>query len=388
MQDIITRRAWLEVNFNRLHNNLAQLRSRLDKNCEVMAVVKANAYGQGAVPVARYFQEHEGIKWFSVACLSEAIELREAGIKGEILMLAYTAPELAGEILKYDVTQSVASFEYAQQLDEQARLAGGRVKMHIKLDTGMTRTGFDCRTLQEISQIAKVYKLPNLMATGIFSHFSSADDASEGADEYCLMQIERFIYSMQKLKEMGCPLGLRHMCNTGGIQKYPQAHFDMVRCGAVLSGYNTAAHIEQWDVKIITALKVSVISLREIEAGTPVSYSRTFKAERPLKVAVLSIGYADGYPRNLSRKGKVMLHGKWARQLGNVCMDQMMVDVTDIPEAKLGDVATIIGEDGKLIQTADDLGDQYGSCMHEVMSRLGQRLQRIYYLDNEIVDVI
>lgn len=387
-QSFITRRAWLEIDLDRLHYNLAQLRAHLAPGCEISAVVKANAYGQGAVPIAKYLQQHEGVTRFCVACLSEAIELREAGITGEILMLAYTAPELADEILKYDLTQSVASLEYAQILNEQAQLSGGIIKMHIKLDTGMTRTGFDCKTPQDIAQATEVYRLPNLLVTGTFSHFSSADDGSAGADEYCQLQIERFKAATEALRALDCKLGTLHMCNTGGIQKYPQAHFDMVRCGAEMAGYNTAVHIPKWDLKIMTALKVTVISLRNVETGTPVSYSRTFKAEKPLRVAVLSIGYADGYPRNLSRVGRVMLHGKWARQLGNVCMDQMMVDVTDIPEVKMGDAATIIGEDGDLIQTADDLGAQYGSCMHEVLSRLGGRLQRLYYRNGKLETIL
>lgn len=385
---MITRRAWLEIDLDRLQYNLTQLRAHLAPGCEISAVVKADAYGQGAVPIAQYLQQNQGIARFCVACFSEAVKLREAGITGEILILAYTTPELTGEILKYDLTQSVASPEYACELDEQARLAGGIVKMHVKLDTGMTRTGFDCKTPQDIAQIVKVYQMPNLSAAGTFSHFSSADDGSEGADEYCHMQITRFNEVIAALREQGCNLGTLHMCNTGGIQKYPQAHFDMVRCGAAMAGYNTAAHIPKWDLKIMSALKVTVISLRDVQPGTPVSYSRTFKAEKPLRVAVLSIGYADGYPRNLSRVGRVILHGKWARQLGNVCMDQMMVDVTDIPGVEIGDAATIIGEDGGLIQTADDLGAQYGSCMHEVLSRLGSRLQRIYYRNDKIETIL
>lgn len=387
-QAMITRRAWLEINLDRLHDNLTQLRAHLAPGCEISAVVKANAYGQGAVPIARYLEQHEGITRFCVACLSEAVALREGGVTGEILVLAYTAPELTGALLKHDLTQSVASLEYARDIDAQARAAGGVVKMHIKLDTGMTRTGFDCKTSEDIEQVAGVYRMPSLIATGTFSHFSSADDGSAGADDYCHIQITRFNAAISMLKARGCTLGTLHMCNTGGTQKYPQAHFDMVRCGAELSGYNTAAHIPPWELKMMTALKVTVISLRDIEAETPVSYSRTFKAEKPLRVAVLSIGYADGYPRSLSRVGRVILHGKWARQLGNVCMDQMVVDVTDIPEVQLGDVATIIGEDGGLIQTADDLGAQSGSCMHEVLSRLGERLQRLYYRNGVLETVL
>ncbi|MFV0496596.1 MAG: alanine racemase [Candidatus Fimivivens sp.] len=387
-QSMITHRAWLEIDLDRLGYNLMQLRAHLAPGCEISAVIKADAYGQGAVPIARYLQQNRGINRFCVACFSEAVELRESGISGEILILAYTTPTLAGEILKYDLTQSVAALEYACALNEQAQLAGGRIKMHVKLDTGMTRTGFDCQTPQDIAQIAKAYRMPNLLATGTFSHFSSADDDSAGADEYSHIQIARFNDATVALQQQGCHLGTRHMCNTGGIQKYPQAHFDMVRCGAAMAGYNTAAHIPKWDLNIVSALKVAVISLRDVQPGTPISYSRTFKAEKLLRVAVLSIGYADGYPRNLSRVGRVILHGKWARQLGNVCMDQVMVDVTDIPQVEIGDAATIIGEDGDLIQTADDLGAQYGSCMHEVLSRLGSRLQRIYYRGGKIETIL
>lgn len=386
-RNIITKRAWLEIDLDRLSHNIGQLRSHLNKDCAIMAVVKANCYGQGAVPIARYLSEHEGVSHFAVACLSEAIELREAGIKCEILVLSYTAPSLVHELVKNDITQAVSSFEYADELDELCRKSNSRLKTHIKLDTGMTRTGFDCRDDEQIDSIVPVYGLKGLEITGTFSHFSSSDDGSDGAEEYCLMQIERFAAAVERLSAKGCDVGVRHICNTGGIQKYPQAHFDMVRCGAAMTGYNTACGITPWEIKPTTSLKAAVTCLRDIPKGTAISYSRTFVAEKPLRVAVLSIGYADGYPRGLSRIGRVMLHGRWARQLGNVCMDQMMIDVSDIPEARLGDAAVIIGEDGGLCQTADDIGAQYGSCMHEVMSRLSSRLQRIYYSGNKIVDI-
>lgn len=233
-----------------------------------------------------------------------------------------------------------------------------------------------------------MYSLAGISCEGTFSHFASADDGSEGAEQYTLMQIERFERATALLRDRGIDTGLRHICNSGGIQKYPQAHFDMVRCGAVITGYNTACDITPWEIKPVASLKAAVTSLRDIPEGTPISYSRTFKAEKPLRVAVLSIGYADGYPRALSRVGKVMLNGCWARQLGNVCMDQMMIDVTDIPDVRVGDAAVIIGESGSLCQTADDLAAQCQSCMHEIMSRLSLRLQRIYLKDGRLIDIV
>lgn len=385
---VITDRAWLEINLDRLSGNIAVLREHLKPDCRIMAVVKANGYGLGAVEVARFLQNNEGISHFAVASFSEAVQLRNAGIKGEVLILSYSAPHLAPQMIEYDLSQAVASAEYAADLSRRAIEAGGVIKAHVKIDTGMTRIGFDFHCDEDIDEIAKVYSLKGLNCVATFSHFSSADDGSEGAEEYTLMQIERFQKATALLREKGCEIGLRHICNSGGIQKYPQAHFDMVRCGAVITGYNTACDIKPWEIKPVASLKAAVTSLRDVPEGTPISYSRTFKAEKPLKVAVLSIGYADGYPRALSRVGKVMLNGCWARQLGNVCMDQMMIDVTDIPNVKVGDAAVIIGESGALCQTADDLAAQCNSCMHEIMSRLSLRLQRIYLRNGKIYDIV
>ena len=386
--ELITKRAWLEIDLNKLSRNIAEIRAHINSGCRIMAVVKANGYGQGAVTIARYLSEYEGVTDFGVAGYVEALELRQAGIKGEILILSSTAPSLVKQLIDLDITQTVFSPEYAELMNSYAEKAGGKIKVHIKIDTGMTRIGFDCRNDGEIEQVASVYKLPNLIPTGIFSHFSSSDDPNDGAEEYSLNQIALFEKAVNSLKAMGCEVGLRHICNTGGVQKYPQAHFDMVRCGAVMSGYNTACGIPKWNIEPISSLKATVISLRDIDEGTAISYSRTFVSDKPMRVAVLSIGYADGYLRSLSRKGRVILHGKWARELGNVCMDQMMVDVTDIPEVEIGDAAIIIGSEGELCQTADDLGEQAGSCMHEILSRLSLRLQRIYFKDGKIFEIV
>ncbi|MEG1850324.1 MAG: alanine racemase, partial [Oscillospiraceae bacterium] len=245
--------------------------------------------------------------------------------------------------------------QHALALNEAARLAGGRLKVQIKLDTGMTRTGFDCVTEPQLDEAAAAYALDHLEVTGTFSHFSSSDDGREGADDYTRMQLARFLSALDGLTARGAAVGARHICNSGGAQKYPQARLDLVRCGAVLSGYNTAVGLEPWPLEPIADWKASVSCVREIGPGTPISYGRTFVAPHVMRVATLSIGYADGYPRALSNKGRVLLHGRWANLLGSVCMDQMMVDVTAIDGVQEGDVATILGRDGLLVQTADDL---------------------------------
>lgn len=385
--ELITNRAWLEIDLDKLSRNIAEIRSHLKGGCDIIAVVKANGYGQGAAAMARYLGSHEGIRRFAVASFTEAVELREAGIVGDILILSSTETSLAARLIKHDLTQTVFSPDYAADLSRCALKAGGVIKVHVKLDTGMTRIGFDCRTEGDMAKAAAVYRLPGLRVLGSFSHFASADDSKDGAESYTLEQLERFSSVLERLEQLGCKTGLRHICNTGGMQKYPRAHFDLVRCGAAMSGYNTACDADNWRLEPISSLKAAVISLRDIPAGTAVSYGRNFCAARPTRVATLSIGYADGYPRALSGKGRVMLHGRWAPQIGNVCMDQMMVDVTDIPDICVGDAAVIIGRDGQLSQTADDLGEQSGSCMHEILSRLSPRLQRIYLKDGGIWEI-
>lgn len=379
------RRAWLEVDLDRLAQNLAEVRRRIPASCEVIAVIKADGYGQGQVPMARRLAR-EGVHRFAVASLSEALELRRAGIAGEILILAYTHPDLAALLVEHDLTQAVGHLDYARALNGTLR-GGKRLAVHLKLDTGMTRTGFDCRTEQELEAVAAAYALPQLEVTGVFSHFSSSDDGTAGAEDYCAMQLDRYLHATQWLQARGLSTGLRHMCNTGGIQKYPQAHFDAVRAGAILSGYGTAHEVAHWTVTPITALKATISQLRNIEAGTAVSYSRTFRAEHPMRVAVVCIGYADGYPRGLSRRSRMLVNGRWARQLGNVCMDQLMIDVTDIPDVKAGDVAVILGQSGALRQDADALAACCDSCMHEILSRLGARLQRLYLEDGKVVEI-
>ena len=376
---MLTRRAWLEIDLDKLNRNLECLRGRLNEGCSVMAVVKANGYGHGAVETAR-FLERKGVRIFGVAALDEAVELRNAGITSDIIILSYTDPCLAAQLIKYDIIQSAGDIAYAKSLNDYSLSSGSPVRVHIKVDTGMTRLGFDCNTDEEIETILWVYRNLNaLKIEGIFSHYSSSDDSDEDGNEYTKLQFQRFERLLEKLRGHGIDVGARHICNSAGTQRYPQSQLDIVRCGALLDGYNLASHIDPWPIAPIASLKTSVTALRSVDPETPVSYSRTFVSAAPMKVATLSIGYADGYPRALSNRGRVIIRGQWAPQIGNVCMDQMMVDVTEIPDVAVGDTAVIIGQDGELTQDAADLAAQCGSCVHEIISRLGERLQRVYF---------
>ena len=371
------RRTWLTVDLGRLCQNYDAVKAVLPEGCDIYAVLKANAYGQGDVSCAKALAAH-GARRFAMATAQEGAALREAEIEGEILILSYVGAEDVPYLLQHRLTAAAASAEHARALNDAAAHAGAVLPVHLKLNTGMNRIGLDCGTPKQLEEIASLYALPHLRFDGIFSHFSSSDDGTPGAEDYCRKQLCRFTTALDFLTEHKIEPGCRHISNSGAIGKYPAARFDAVRCGALLAGYNTAVEAEPIDVLPAAEWRAAVTCVRTLAPGEAVSYSRKFVADRPTRAATVSVGYADGWPRALSNGGTVLLHGKRARILGNICMDQMMVDVTDIPEAKVGDVVVLIGRDGALTQTADDVAAMAGSCMHEIMSRIGSRVEREY----------
>ncbi len=370
-------RTWLTVDLRRLKSNLEAVRARVPGGCRVFAVVKANAYGHGDVVCARAL-ESWGVDTFCVAAVDEAVALREAGIQRDILVLSYVGEAGAGDLLKYDLIAAVASPGHARALSGAAKALGKTIRCHLKLNTGMNRIGFDCDTPEQLEEIAAAYCLPHLRFEGIFSHFSSSDDGSEGAEDYCRSQEEKFSRALTFLRERGVDAGVRHFANSGAIAAYPEASYDAVRAGALLMGYNTSPDARPLPVVPCGDWKAAVTCIRTIPAGGCVSYSRKFRAEKPTRVATVAVGYADGWPRALSNGGHVLLRGRETVILGNICMDQMMVDVTDIPDAAVGDAVTLIGRDGDRVRTADDVAAEAGSCMHEILSRIGLRVERLY----------
>jgi len=382
-------RTWLEVNFDQMEKNLNTLRSVLPENCRIIAVVKANAYGHGYEPVSRKLYDL-GVRNFAVACMDEAMQLRRAWIGGDIIVLGNTEAQDAQMAAENNITLAAVSPEHLNSLAEAAAGCPKPLKVHIALNTGMNRIGFDCKTDEQLQAIADAYKKYNsnspVKITGIFSHFSSADDTSEGADPYTKLQLERYNRVLAHLANQNIAPGLRHISNSGGIAKYPQARFDAVRCGALIYGYNTAMDAKL-PVQPAMQWKTAVTVVRTIDEGDAVSYSRRFIAKGPRTIATLGIGYADGLSRQLSNKGYVLINGMRAPIVGNICMDQMMADITEIQlQAAAGRTnavipgteAIIIGKSGNLTQTADDIAEIQGSCMHEVLSTIGQRVERYY----------
>jgi alanine racemase len=386
-------RTWLETDFGLMEKNLNTVRGVLPQGCDVIAVIKANAYGHGVIPVAKKLTEL-GVGRFAVACMDEALEVRCGGIAGGLIVLGNTEPKDAKDAAENDVTLACTGPASFEALRKAAQGLKKPLKVHIAINTGMNRIGFDCRTEEQLNAIAAAYRTANgdpaspIRVTGIFSHFSSADDTSAGADPYTKLQLSRFEAVLAHLEKCGIDPGLRHISNSGGIGKYPQARFDAVRCGALIYGYNTA-----FDAKLpvvpVMQWKTAVTVIRQIDKGDAVSYSRKFIADGPRTIATVGVGYADGLSRSLSNKGFVLVKGHKVPMVGNICMDQMMIDITEIqlqaekagdPNAfvKIGDEVILIGRSGDLVQTADDIAEVQGSCMHEVVSTIGARVERYY----------
>ena len=370
-----TKRTWAEIDLSNLEHNYLALRGMLPCSCRYLGVVKANAYGHGAVPVAKKLTEL-GAEYLAVAYLDEAVELRQAGIAAPILILGLTSADFAQEIMKYDLTQTVADFEMARALSYAAVKAGETIKIHIKVDTGMSRLGFPCDedTLDgTVAEIAAICTLPGLQTEGCFTHFANAD----GDEEYTMRQFTRFMDLLDNLADRGVEFKIRHCAASAAVLNYPCTHLDMVRLGIAQYGHYPDPSCEGLDgpglIPLMT-LKTRVASLRELAAGTCISYGGTRVLTRDARVAVLSIGYADGLSRLLSNRGEVLIHGVRAPILGRICMDLCMVDVTMIPDVKVGDEVTVFGPHLPLEEKADTVG----TIQYEMLCGISRRVPRVY----------
>ena len=370
-------RAFAEINLSNFKHNIDVISKMLDENCKIVGVVKANAYGHGAVEVASYF-ESIGIKHFAVACISEAIELREGNIKGEIIVLGYTPICQKDELIKYNLTQTLVNSKYAKELSELP----GTVKCHIALNTGMNRIGESRENLEDIKLI---YNLKNIEITGIFSHLCRADSKAEEDILFTRNQIENFDYIIDKLEKENLNLGDVHLQNSYGITSYREIHRDLARPGIILYGVpcdpcdnilNKLPENEQF--KPTMSLRCRVAMVKEVDAGENIGYGNNFTTPTPMKIATITIGYADGFSRAVSKKDfKVLINGQYGRIIGNVCMDQTMVDVTNIDDVKEGDIVTLFGEDGQHYLPVNQLSRLSGTITNETLSCIGSRVERV-----------
>lgn len=366
-----TDRAYLEINLDNLAHNVKVLKKAMPEKCELMAVVKAEAYGHRMCEIASYLNRI-GVNAFAVATIDEGIKLRQCGIKGEILILGYTNPERAKELRKYDLTQTLIDYHYALLLNNQ----GYHIKAHIKVDTGMHRLGFD---VGHAKQIMAVFVMKYINVCGIYTHLCASDSRREEDISFTKMQIERFYKMLHLLEMKGIALPKIHIQSSYGLINYPELECDYARIGILLYGVlsSPCPTVSGWvsDLKPVLSLRAKVILLRAIKKGESVSYSRSFIAKRDSMIAVLPVGYADGFPRNLSDgKSYVLINGQAAPIVGKICMDQLTVDVTDIPGVKPGMTATLIGSEMQQEISAPVVAANSESISNELLSRMGARL--------------
>jgi len=371
-QQWIKARTWLEIDRTALLHNHKQIGELLPEGVDMMAVVKADAYGHGAAAVAELLSDR--VSYFGVASAYEAIELRRSGIENEILILGGTDASLYAELLEYGIIPTLFDVEAAEQY---VLAAGDReAPCFLAVDTGMSRIGFsDDEAGAEA--IASLAALPGLRIVGIFSHFARADEQDKTS---ALAQIERFRRFLALLDAKKVTYGLRSLCNSAGLMELDAA-YDLVRAGIILYGLYPSSEVERerLDLHPVLSFRTRVELVKTVPAGTGVSYGHIAVTERETRLATLCAGYADGVPRLLSGVGCVLLHGKRAPIVGRICMDQMMVDVTDIPEVQVGDVATLIGSDGEAMITADEVAEQAGTISYEILCSLSRpRLPRLY----------
>lgn len=365
-----TERAWIEVNIENLLHNVEILRKVMRSGCELMAVVKAQAYGHGAVLIASHLNQM-GVSAFAVATVEEGIALRKAGICGEILILGYTDVRRAEELREYDLMQTLISYEYADVLNQQ----GVTVKAHIKIDTGMHRLGIACG---ELSAVRKLFFMENIKVCGMFTHLCCSDSRRLDDMAFTRGQIGKFYSLADALRDSGIILPKLHIQSSYGLLNYPDLACDYVRVGIALYGVLSAPNddtVLKPDLRPVLSLKSRVVLIREVRAGESVGYGRSFTARRTTRIAILPIGYGDGFPRSLSGgKGRVLIRQYMAPVVGRICMDQLAVDITDAEGITVGDVATLVGAEGCDELSAPVVADHSGSISNELLCRMGARL--------------
>ena len=371
------KRAWAEVSLSKLRNNVEVIKSLNSGETEVMAVVKADAYGHGDEHIVRCLAEDCGIRYFAVSNLDEAIAVRKFAPAAEILILGYTPPEYAHEIAMYNIIQGVVSTEYAEAL---VKNSAEPIRCHIKIDTGMGRIGLKHDTPAECAdEIAEMMKMEKLSVEGIYTHFAVADSDEPDNVAYTDMQQKFILDTYDELAGRGIKLRHCHFMNSAATCYRNTSRSTLSRAGIILYGLHPDISLDiPAGLEPVMELKAVISHVKTVKKGDCISYGRTFAADREMRIATVTIGYADGYSRQLSGKGEILVHGKRCRIVGRVCMDQLMMDVTDVPEAKSGDIVTMIGRDGDDIITADDLANVYGTIGYEVVCGISKRVPRIY----------
>lgn len=385
-------RAWAEISLDAIENNIKEIRRHVEPGAKIMGVVKADAYGHGYLETARTLLEN-GADSLAVAFIDEAIQLRRCGIECPLLILGHSSEKNVKKLVENDIMPNCYSVELAEAMSAEAVRQGKTGKIHIKIDTGMSRVGFRYTEDEEINaktveKIVQISKLPNIVIAGIFTHFAVADSDD---DEYTNLQFRRFMSVCEALEAAGVEYGLRHCCNSAALMRFKHMHLDMVRPGIILYGEAPSEFVPKdiLNLKPAMTLKARVTNLKELEPGVTVSYGRKYKTERATKVATIPIGYADGYSRILSGKAKVMIGGVKCDVIGTICMDQCMADVTNVNNINVGDEIILFGgsESGPDTVTVCDLAEMMGTINYEILCVIGKRIPRVFVRGGKIEDV-
>ncbi len=386
------RRTWAEISLDAITHNFNEIKNKIGDRAKICCVIKADGYGHGAVELAHIY-ERLGADFFAVSNIDEGIEIRASGaVKLPILILGYTPVRDAQRLAQYNISQAVFSLDYAKALSAQCAEYGCVCKIHIKCDTGMSRIGFMCQEFprddDSIGEILEACALTNLQPEGLFTHFCVSDESDEGR-EFTEKQYKNFSYVRGALESAGLNIPIAHCSNSGAIEDYEKTYCDMVRAGIILYGLAPSPKLAgKLDLQPAMTLKTTVAYVKNLKKGADISYGRTFTAEHDMKIATVPIGYADGFVRMNAQDGYMLVNGKRAKIVGRICMDQTMLDVTDIDDVKIGDEVLVFGPGDKSEPTADILAKNTGTINYEVVCLVGKRVPRIYYKNGVIKEVM
>lgn len=374
MEEPILRRTWAEIDLDALAHNYRQARGKIGPNVKYLGVVKADAYGHGAIQISRKL-ERLGADYLAVSSLDEAKELRHGGIQAPILILGHTPPAMVPQMIEYRITQAVSALAKAREYSAAATARGGTLKVHIKVDTGMSRLGFLVRGEHfdtGVDSIARACALPGLEAEGIFTHFAVSDEDGGDSEAYTRAQFAAFTRVLDALAERGRTFAIRHCANSGALARYPEMYLDMVRPGIAL--YGVGADAKRLDLRPVMSLKSSISTIKTFDPDTDISYGRTFHTRERTRIGVLPIGYADGFFRGLSNRMSVVTDAGPAPQRGRICMDMSMIDLTGLPDVKVGDAVEIFGRR----QPVDGLAAILNTIPYELVCAVSRRVPRVY----------
>lgn len=376
-------RTQARIDLDAVEYNCSNVRAKLPDDCKLLGVIKADAYGHGAVELAHLLDEK--CDFFGVACIEEAVELKKAGVKAPVLILGYVDSNVYDLVVKYDVRIPIFSMESAVALSNEAVRQGKTVPFHFCIDTGMSRIGFQVNE-QSADMCKEITLLPNIETEGLFSHFATADEADLTKAK---AQREKYKAFVKMLEDRGVNIPVKHLNNSAGIMNFDE-YFDMCRMGIILYGLYPSEEVDKslLDIKPVMSWLTHITHIKTLEPGREISYGGTYKTTEPRVIATIPVGYADGYPRCLSNKGRVIINGQYANIVGRVCMDQFMVDVTDVKGVDLNSTVTLVGSDGDACLSMEEVSNSAHSFNYELPCRVARRVPRVYYKNGEIVKVV